>query len=358
VVIVGTGFGCLTHVPALRAAGFDVLALVGRDLDRTRARAAMFEVPRALPSLTEALALPGADAVTIATPPLTHAALAHEAIAAGRHVLCEKPLAADRAEAQGLWAAAEAAGVVHLLGTEFRFDPGQAVMARAAADGLVGDPRMVDVLLHVPVLVEPEAEIPAWWGDGAQGGGWLRAHGSQVIDQVRVLAGEFTSVSAITVSVVDRPWTADDGFILQFRLASGAVGVMASTPSDRGPLLVDTRLVGSHGTVWIEGLGDEVHVATSSGTRQLEVPDALRSPPPSPPPDGALVTDYDRMVGHGLDLGPYSHLAGVFRARIEGRSVPSFPRAADFGDGVAIAAVLDAALASDRDRLWVDVDLG
>ena len=59
VAVVGTGFGCYTHVRALRAAGFDVLALVGRDPEKTAERSRLFEVPRPLTSLTEALAVPG-----------------------------------------------------------------------------------------------------------------------------------------------------------------------------------------------------------------------------------------------------------------------------------------------------------
>src|SRR5437764_98064 len=66
------------------------------------------------------------------SPPHTHAALALAAIAAGKHVICEKPFARDAAEGHTVLAAAEAAGIVHLLGTEFRWDPGQATLARAA----------------------------------------------------------------------------------------------------------------------------------------------------------------------------------------------------------------------------------
>jgi predicted dehydrogenase len=69
--------------------------------------------------------------VTIATPPHTDAALALDAIAAGKHVICVKPFTADTAEARAVLAAAEAARVVHLLRTEFRWDPGQATLARA-----------------------------------------------------------------------------------------------------------------------------------------------------------------------------------------------------------------------------------
>src|ERR1700692_1512100 len=120
---IGTGFGCITHVRALRAAGFDVQSLVGRDPAKTEARAARFGIGHASTSIDEVLARPGLDAVTIATPPDTHASIAHRAIAAGKHVLCEKPLALDAKEAEALLAAAQAAGVVHLLGAEFRWAP-------------------------------------------------------------------------------------------------------------------------------------------------------------------------------------------------------------------------------------------
>ena len=134
VAIVGTGFGCITHLRALRAAGFDVQrarrARSGQDAPSAPQR---FDVPHALTNLADALALPGVDAVAIATPPHTHAPIALEAIAAGKHVLCEKPFARDAAEAQQMLDAAEAAGVVHLLGTEFRWASGQASMARVVA---------------------------------------------------------------------------------------------------------------------------------------------------------------------------------------------------------------------------------
>jgi Oxidoreductase family, NAD-binding Rossmann fold len=112
-VVVGTGFGCLTHVRAFRAAGFEVLALVGRDPDRAAERAKRFEIPHALTSLAAAVSLPGVEAVTIATPPLSHAPLALEAIAAGKHVVCEKPFARDAPQGREVRDAAEAAGVVH-----------------------------------------------------------------------------------------------------------------------------------------------------------------------------------------------------------------------------------------------------
>jgi len=341
VVVVGTGFGCITHVRALRAAGFDVCALVGRDPDKTARRATAVDVPRGCTALAEALALDGVEAVTIATPPHTHGALVLEAVHAGKHVLCEKPFARDAAEARELLAAARTAGVVHLLGTEFRFDAGQALLARAIGEGVVGEPRLAMFLLHVPVLAERDADLPEWWADAAQGGGWLGAHGSQVIDQIRATLGEFASVTASVVHLA-RTGSADDGFVVHFRLASGVAGVMQSTAADRGPMLIETRVVGTHGTAWIDGLGDAVWVADAGGARRLPVPDDLRTPAPVAPPAALLTTTYEQMIGHGLDLGPYTRLAEHFRARIVGATPPGGPTPATFADGVADMVVLDA----------------
>jgi predicted dehydrogenase len=256
-------------------------------------------------------------------------------------VLCEKPFARDAAEAGLLCAAAQRAGVVHLLGTEFRFDTGQALLARAVRDGLVGDPRLALFALHVPMLAEHDADLPDWWADAAQGGGWLGAHGSQVIDQIRMTLGEFETVTASVVRLA-RATTADDGFVVHFRLESGVAGVMQSTAADRGPFLIETRVIGTAGTAWIDGLGDTVRIADASGARQLEIPDDLRTAPPAAPPRSILTTTYERMIGHGLDLGPYTRLAEHFRARIEHTAPPPGPLPATFADGVADMAVLDA----------------
>ena len=260
VVVVGTGFGCITHVRALRAAGFDVMAVVGRDPERTRERARQFDVPLALTSFEDALALDGLDAVTIATPPHTHAELALAAIAAGKHVICEKPFARDAAEGRRVLAAAEAAGIVHLIGTEFRWDAGQTTLARTVRSGAIGEPRLATVLMHVPVLADPRAEVPAWWGDEASGGGWFGAHGSQVIDQLRVTIGELAGVSASLLRLADSPRTADDGFIVHFETVDGCAGVLQTTAADWGPMVVITRVAGTNGTAWIEGVGEGVDV--------------------------------------------------------------------------------------------------
>ena len=117
---------------------------------------------------------------------------------------------------------------------------------------------------------------------------------------------------------------------------------MQSTAADRGPLFIETRIVGTGGSIWIDGLGHAVSVTDAHGTRRLEIPYDLRTSAGSPPPPDALTTTYERMIGHGLDLGPYTRLAEHFRARIEGQDPPAGPNPATFADGVADMVVLDA----------------
>jgi predicted dehydrogenase len=352
-VVVGTGFGCLTHVPALRDAGFEVLALVGRDPERTAARAARFDVPHATTSLAEALALDGVEAVSVVTPPHTHAELVLEAVAAGKHVVCEKPFAADAGEAKAMLDAAEAAGVVHLLGTEFRFATGQELLRRTVAGGAVGEPRTALFLLEVPLIADHGAEVPAWWEEREAGGGWLGAHGSHVVDQVRSMLGEITGVSASLPVASGRPMTAEDTYTVHFRTATGVTGIMHATAATWGPPLLETRVSGTGGTAWLQG--DVVQVAGPDGTRTVEVPDDLQLGAPVPPPADLLKTAYDFMHSMGIDRHPYARLYGVLRSRMAGRAVPDEPPPATFADGVAGMAVLDAIRRADAEGTWVDV---
>jgi predicted dehydrogenase len=356
VAVVGTGFGCYTHVRALRAAGFDVVALVGRDPDRTAERARLFDVPRALPSLTDALSLSGVDAVTIATPPTTHAELVLEAVGAGRHVLCEKPFTATLAEGRAVLAAAETAGVVHLLGTEFRWDAGQATLAQVVRGGAIGAPRLATWVMHVPVLADPGSVIPEWWADARARGGWLWAHGSQLIDQIRVTLGEFAGVSAHLVHVVDRPaMSADDGFVVHFRMRNGTVGVMQSTAGDWG-VLVETRVTGSGGAAWIEGVGATVKVVGPRGVTYATPAEGTADEPAPPLPEGAVRTTYEQMITFGVEYGPFTRLTAAFHDLIAGRE-PEGPAPATFADGVAQMAVLEAMMKSaDGDGRWVAVE--
>ncbi len=337
-VVVGTGFGTRVHVPALRAAGFTVTALVGRDLERTLRRAERLDVPNALVDLDEALHLPGVEAVTIATPPHTHAELAIAVARAGRHVLCEKPFAMDAREAEAMLAAAESAGVTHLVGHEFRWATERATIGRAISDGRIGEPRFASLVQYVPLVADPAARTPEWWFDPSAGGGWLGASGSHVVDQIRVWLGEFTEVSARLSITAAREGVADDSFTVRFRLRGDVEGVLQQTASAWGPLAGLTRVAGSHGTVWIDGT--EPWLADRDGSRRLDVPPDLALP--APPRE----SDDPRHRFTHLELGPFTRLCEVLRAGVEGTAVPDAVPIPTFADGLASMRVLDAIRAS------------
>jgi predicted dehydrogenase len=337
-VVVGTGFGTRVHVPALRAAGFEVIGLVGRDPERTARRAERLDVPHALTDLDAALARPDVAAVSVATPPHTHAAVVVAAAQSGKHVLCEKPFALNSREATQMLAVAEEAGVTHLVGNEFRFAPERAVIGRAVAQGRLGDVRLVSLVSFVPLVADPAARTPPWWFDPAAGGGWLGASGSHVVDQVRAWLGDFSQVSAQFGVVSDRVGVAEDSFTVRFRLRGGADGVLQQTAAAWGPMSGVTRLAGTRASAWIDG--SDAWLADADGVHRLEIPPELALPEPPAPSD-----DPRQRFTH-LELGPFTRLCEALRAGVEGRPPPAGVPLPTFVDGVAAMRVLDAIRAS------------
>ena len=333
-LVVGTGFGCRIHVPALRAAGFEVVGLVGTDAERTRRRAESSGVAQAFTDLEEAIKRTGAKVVTVATPPLTHGPLSMIAISRGCHILCEKPFARDAGEARAMLEAAQRAGIVHLVGHEFRWTPDRALFARAIAEGLIGKPKLAILAQYMALVASPEAKMPRWWFDEQAGGGWLGAQGSHIIDQVRTALGEFVSLSARLPTVSAREGVAEDSYTVHFQTANGADGILQHTAGAWGPGAGMTRVAGTEGTVWIEN--GAVKVADRNGTRELPVPADLEIPPPPPP------SDDPRHRFTGGELGAFTRLCEVLRAAMDGKAPSTAVPIPTFADGVASMEVLDA----------------
>jgi predicted dehydrogenase len=335
VVVVGTGFGCRIHVPAARKAGLRVTALVGQDLERTARRAARAGVEQACGSLEDALRLPESDIVIVSTPPATHAELAEEAITAGRHVLVEKPFTTTVDDAERLRDLADRAGVVALVGHEFRFAPERVTLAHALHDGLAGRPRLATLIGHSALAAPLDMRAPTWWLDPARGGGWLGASVSHLVDAIRCWLGEFESVSAVLPMVSDRdPSTqAEDSVAARFTLRSGFEGVIQQSAAIWGEGFQLMRVAGPSGTLSIEGA--DVTFADSTGTRTL-------APVASSPVTVQQSSDPRHMFTH-IELGPAVVQAGILLDMAMGdRAAFHGVNAATFADGVACMRVLDA----------------
>ncbi|MHB1776028.1 MAG: Gfo/Idh/MocA family protein [Acidimicrobiales bacterium] len=345
-VVAGTSFGARIHVPALRAAGMEVVALVGNDRERTARRAGRLGIPGACGSLDEALDL-GPDVVSLATPPATHAPLARAAVAAGCHVLCEKPFTLEVAEAADLVAAAAEAGVVGVVGHEFRFSHAQALVWWALRRGVVGEPRLALDLAFLPML--RQFAMPDWWFDPAAGGGWLGAAGSHRIDRLRQWFGEIEAVSATAPSLADPPFGTDDGFHLRCRLRGGVEAVLLQSAAAAGPAWSASRVLGTAGTLWQDGHAVLVAGQDDPAGTPLPVPDELALPEVEPA-DGPLAA----MTR--TELPPYVALADAMRRAIEGSPAGDGPAPATFADGLACMEVLAAARRSAGDGgRWIEL---
>jgi predicted dehydrogenase len=279
-----------------------------------------------------------------------------EAVGASKHVVCEKPFARDLDEARKMLRAADGAGVVHLLGTEWRFGTGQATLVRTVRSGAIGEPRHGLFQLQLPTHADASAELPDWWQQESEGGGWLGAYGSHVIDQVRTTMGEIEGVSATLQRLADRPgMTADDTYTVHVRLEGGAVALLHSTCAARGQFVATTKVLGSRGAAWLQG--EEVWVDTGAGPTQVPMPDDLPLVAPDPPPAELLHTAYDMWHSMGIDLAPYTRVYDVLRDRVLGRPVADDPAAATFADGAAVQAVMDAVhRSSSKGGAWIDVE--
>jgi predicted dehydrogenase len=293
----------------------------------------------------------------ITTPPPSHPELVHRVVGAGHHVVCEKPFAADVAQARGMLDAAERAGIVHVVGCEFRFDTAWALLGRVARDGTIGDPLLTLEVLQVPTLADPRATVPAWFDDAAQGGGWLGGSAPHILDRVRSTLGEFTRVTGSVRRIGPRPGvTTDDTYTVTFTLDSGVEGTILSSAAVGGPPMVVSQVTGTRGTAWIDAMTRDVWVDDGHGPRTVAVPADLVKPAPVPPHAELLTSPYEMWHSTGNEVIPYARLYRAVRARIADRAAVSDPPLPTFEDAVALQTVMDAIRRSSEEHATVELD--
>ena len=145
-VVIGCGdIAVSQHLPALRRdERFEVVAVTDTVRERAERAAAQFSVPRVVEDIEQALALEP-DAVVIATPPHVSPLIAGEALAAGAHVLCEKPIAVTLEAADELVEHVQATHRVFQVGFKNRFSPLTQGLRRLVEEGRLGQPLLVRI---------------------------------------------------------------------------------------------------------------------------------------------------------------------------------------------------------------------
>jgi myo-inositol 2-dehydrogenase/D-chiro-inositol 1-dehydrogenase/scyllo-inositol 2-dehydrogenase (NAD+) len=249
----------VNHLP-----GAEVAAVVDASAEARQAAAARFGIEHGFASLADAISGASFDAVVITTPTFTHRALVLEAAAAGKHILCEKPMALTLQECDEMAAAARKAGVVLQLGFMRRFDPEfEAASARIEA-GEIGRPMLIKSLTHGPGLP------PAWAHDLPASNGMLAEVNSHDWDTVRWLA--YSNPVRVYAEVVNFKGAARgvatpefyDCALAQVRFESGAIAAISGVcPCEYG---YDARveIVGERGFLQIGTLqGQSVIVCTN-----------------------------------------------------------------------------------------------
>src|SRR5438270_4068542 len=141
--VVGTGLIGVVHVEALRRLGVQVHGVVGSSQTRATERAVALNLPPAYESFEAMLADPRVDVVHITSPNRLHFPQASAVLAAGKHVVCEKPLATTSAETGELVRLAEASGLVNATNFNIRFYPICRHLHQRVRDGGLGDVRLV-----------------------------------------------------------------------------------------------------------------------------------------------------------------------------------------------------------------------
>ena len=185
--VVGCGYiANAAHLPYLsKMPEVSVVAVADTDATKREETRARFGVPRAYATTRDLLADAGVDAVFVCLPTSLHAEVALAAIAAGKHVFCEKPMARDSAECQAMLDAAERAGVRLMVGHYLRFLPNHQQAVRLLREGKIGEPLLLEAHAEMPL---PDAPAGHFYFQEKEGGGVLFDYGSHLIDLLLWLA--------------------------------------------------------------------------------------------------------------------------------------------------------------------------
>ena len=367
--LVGPGFVGAHHIDAVRRLGFvDIVAVAGKTAESAAGRARQLGVPKAYGDFEALMADPAIDVVHVTTPNFLHAPVISAAIAHGKHVISEKPLAMTAAEARELRDAAHTAGVVHAVTFNYRGNPMVQQAREMVAGGEVGPLHFIhgaylqDWLLEATDYswrLEPDkggsssafADIGSHWCDLAQHVAGARIV-SVLADLTTVVTRRFKPAASSTFSQkageAGREEVAVDSEDLATVLLRFEGGV-------RGCVTIGQVCAGHKHDFWLEVNGrlgslrwrqeqqNELWLGSRRGPNTLLTKDPSLMAPGARP--------YASLPG-GHQQGWSDALANVMRdvytyiADGHGPSDPKPPAFSTFDDGHRAACVVEAILAS------------
>jgi predicted dehydrogenase len=364
--IIGVGWGSMVQVPAFRAAGgYEVAALCSRRAERVAEAGARLGIEDVSTDWERFVRRPDLDVISVCTPTDLHRKQVLGAIGAGKHVLCEKPVALDSSQAAEMADAADAAGVATAVCFENRWGREKLAVWRQVSEGLLGLPYFARVAIAADYFHPVRPLMSEWMYRLADGGGYLLGMASHDIDYLSCLFGAPEAVCAdVRATIPTRTRAdgsaftadADDTASLLLRWPSG---VRASISLTTVALHTGSRYrfeaFGSGGTAEIDGtvFGGTVRAgrAGEDGLRELALGDAAVSVPSAIPATGrrsAPIRALALMLEQWL---PSVRGAAGAETTAGGRGLaPSVPT---LRDGLVVQRVIDAARRSSDGAGWV-----
>jgi predicted dehydrogenase len=353
--VIGTSwYADIAHLPRVKShPGAELAAICGRNRARAEEMAGKHGIPLVFTDYRNMIEKGSLDALIVSTPDDLHYPMTMDALDAGLHVLCEKPLALNRTQAKGMYEKAEAARVKHMVCFTYRWTPVYRYLKQLVDEGYVG--RCFHCRFSYLAGYGRSAQY-GWKFDRRRGLGALGDLGSHMIDLARWYVGDIVRVSACLNAFVERPGSAgqaldpaNDAAFLAVEFENGAQGVIEiSTVAHTGVRGQDqfVRLYGQSGTLEADGSSIEEEIRWARQDEQqwqvLPVPEELWDGVDRAHPRRMQVieTFFAQPIGDRLFID----------AILQDRSaLPSF------SDGVKAQEVIDAALQSHEQGVWVSL---
>jgi predicted dehydrogenase len=374
--VVGTGFIGAVHVDALRRLGVEVTGVVGSSPARARARADEAGLPQPYESLEAMLADPRVDVVHITSPNDAHDAQVRAALAAGKHVVCEKPLALDPGQTGELLALARASGLVHAVNFNIRFYPQVQEAAARVRAGALGPVHLVSGgYLQDWLLLETDWN---WRLDPAVGGA-LRAVGdigSHWIDLMTFVTGQHVDAVCADLSTfvpvrreplgpvqtfssaapagdaVEHVMETEDaaGLLLRFDGGARAVATISQVSAGRKNHLSFEVDGGQGALAWRSERPEELWVGHRDRPNEVMLRDASLMTPTA-----AAATQLPAGHAEGF-ADTFRELYRAVYAAVADGGPPAQPTYPTFADGHEEALIGAAIARSAREARWVAVD--